>query len=48
MPKTVDLTGQKFGKLTVLERTQELQDGYYVWKYADAAAAMRLWSIRND
>lgn len=32
MPKTVDLTGQKFGKLTVLERTQELQDGYYVWK----------------
>ena len=29
---TIDLTGQKFGELTVLERTKERQDGYCVWR----------------
>lgn len=32
MRMTIDLTGQKFGELTVLERTKERQDGYCVWR----------------
>lgn len=32
MPRTKDLTGQRFGKLTVLERTEEKQDRYWLWR----------------
>lgn len=32
MPVQRDLTGQRFGKLTVLERTNEKQDRYYLWR----------------
>ena len=32
MQKTADLTGQRFGKLTVIERTDERQDRYLVWR----------------
>lgn len=32
MPPQSDLTGQRFGKLTVLERTNEKQDRYYLWR----------------
>ena len=31
MRKTADLTGQRFGKLTVIERTDEQQDRYWLW-----------------
>lgn len=32
MTSTSDLTGQRFGKLTVLERAEEKQDRYYLWR----------------
>lgn len=32
MPQKIDLTGQRFGKLVVLERTEEKADRYYVWR----------------
>lgn len=32
MPVKNDLTGQRFGKLTVLEKTMEKQDRYWVWR----------------
>lgn len=32
MPSKSDLTGQRFGKLAVLERTNEKQDRYYLWR----------------
>ena len=31
MSKNVDLTGMRFGKLTVLEPTKERKNGYTVW-----------------
>ena len=30
--RTNDLRGQRFGRLTVVERTDERRDGYYIWK----------------
>jgi len=32
MPGKTDLSGRQFGKLTVLERTEEKQDRYYLWR----------------
>lgn len=32
MPKALDLAGQKFGKLTVLERMGKDKHGHYVWR----------------
>ena len=32
MPRVRDLTGEKFGRLTVLEKTKERQNGYVVWR----------------
>lgn len=32
MPKALDLAGQKFGKLTVLERIGKNDRGHYVWR----------------
>ncbi|MDO4267025.1 MAG: transcriptional regulator [Eubacteriales bacterium] len=32
MSRTQDLTGRKFGMLTVLERTDRLKDRYFVWR----------------
>ena len=32
MARTKDLTGQRFGKLTVLERLPECQDRYWLWR----------------
>lgn len=32
MGKKIDLTGQKFGKLTVIEETNERRGGSVVWK----------------
>lgn len=34
LPSHVDLTGQRFGKLTVLERWTVADDGQYVWRCA--------------
>ena len=31
MPKCIDLTGQRFGMLTVIHKTTELEDRYAVW-----------------
>ena len=30
MPRVRDLTGEKFGRLTVLEKTEERRDGYVI------------------
>jgi len=32
MPHTEDLAGRRFGRLTVLERTEEKQDRYWLWR----------------
>ncbi len=32
MPRALDLAGQKFGKLTVLERVGKDKHGHYVWR----------------
>lgn len=32
MPRTKDLTGQHFGQLTVIGKTEKKQNGYMVWK----------------
>lgn len=32
MGKRCDLTGQRFGKLTAVERTGDTQEGYFVWR----------------
>lgn len=32
MGRTVDLTGRRFGRLTVLERTDQQEDHYWVWR----------------
>ena len=32
MARTIDLTGQRFGNLTVLERMPETQDRYCLWR----------------
>lgn len=32
MPQTNDLTGQRFGNLTVLERTDQKRDRYWIWR----------------
>ena len=32
MTKHKDLIGERFGKLTVIEKTEEKQDNYWVWK----------------
>lgn len=32
MPKPIDLTGQKFGRLSVIERVQNNKDGRTMWK----------------
>lgn len=32
MRKTADLTGKRFGKLTVMEKTGELEDRYWTWR----------------
>lgn len=31
MPRICDLTGQRFGSLTVIKKTKEKEDGYFVW-----------------
>lgn len=31
MPYSADLTGQRFGKLVVEERTEKKKDRYYLW-----------------
>lgn len=30
--KSIDLTGQRFGHLTVVEKMKETQEGYYLWR----------------
>ena len=32
MRKTADLTGKRFGKLTVIEKTGEQEDRYWTWR----------------